>query len=514
MLGANPGKKEKHYLGVDYITNTKQAIKRIAGIEGKQIKKETKQGLFIGGCQLSRRRETGHMIVNGLPGGGKTVLAKSILKQIIDNGDRAIIHDPKGDYTAFLPTESFALFAPWDDRTVWWDLSKDITNPQLAQTFAANLFGDGGKDPFWNNAARDLFAGVLTYLMKRQRQDIKAYKDKKITADQIRYWSWIDIAEILEADSNEFLRIANIGDPNSKKIAEPSRDGKEDKTVKSILATIGASVGWIVAYARSTKFDKKKAFSATRWLSKKDDRKILILQNNANYKSRAEQIFGNFLQAMSAYANSSSMPEVNESEQGIYMLLDEFPQLGKSVGEVAQTLMELGRSRGIRMIFMVQDLSQLEQVLGKDRGDVMRSLQQTRIWCKSSSESAKRSSDLFGNKEVIRMIENVDENDKAKTSQTIVSKKVITEEAFTGLEILDNGAEVILAIDDALVKTVVPFTEMPDIRPKVVESNSWKFGMLDIEFDEHAGKQKDDVIRLPDEEKADSDIDFWKSFVK
>jgi type IV secretory pathway TraG/TraD family ATPase VirD4 len=197
-------------------------------------------------------------------------------------------------------------------------------------------------------------------------------------------------------------------------------------------------------------------------------------------------------------------------------LLDEFPQLGKSVGEVAQTLMELGRSRGIRMIFMVQDLSQLEQVLGKDRGDVMRSLQQTRIWCKSSAEAAAKSSDLFGNKEVIRMIENVDANDKAKTSQTIVPKKVINEEAFTGLEILANGAEVILAIDDALVKTVVPFTDMPDIRPKVIESESWKNGLLDVEFDEHAGKQKqkDDKIRLQEEAKETSEAEnFWKNLV-
>lgn len=466
IIAAHPGRGLFHHAGMQYFeepADTALAVKKIEGVQlGRESSKNAIPGLIIGESQISRQREVGHISINGLPGGGKTVLSKSILKQIVEHGDRILIHDPKGDYTAFYPSDDFILFGPWDTRSVWWDIARDLSDPQLAQSFARSMFPGGGKDPFWDNAARELFGGVLANLI----------------ANKPGTWTWLDVADILSGGAKKIIDFAHEGDPNTKILIDKiEKSSDTSQTAKSLMSTIAAGVGWIGVYAYSTDFAPEKAFSVVDWLKNPNAKKAIILQNNKNYESRAEQIFGAFFLVIGNYMNSSAMPEISANENGFYFLLDEYPQMGKGVAAQVQTIMELGRSRGVRVIFMVQDESQLDENLGREKGRTQRSLQQTRIYCKSAVETADMVAKRLGNRQVRRIDETKNQSGKIVYKETITDAQILKTETLTGLKILNTGAEAIIQIDDMVGKIVVPFTKMDDVRPKVIESEDWKHGL-------------------------------------
>ena len=122
-----------HNRGMEYIDDIDMATKELQSDETAMMtlkQKECHTGVRIGGVELSRKREVAHILLVGLPGGGKTVIINNVLQQILDRGDRAIIHDPKGDFSSWLPESESVLLGPWDARSVAWDIATDISNPE------------------------------------------------------------------------------------------------------------------------------------------------------------------------------------------------------------------------------------------------------------------------------------------------------------------------------------------------------------------------------------------------
>lgn len=515
---AYPGAPFEHISGMNFRRSYLLTQKDMRELEGEQIEREMSKpnatpGLFIGDfVQISRQRETGHISVNGVPGGGKTVLFKYLLKQMIEHEDRILIHDPKGDYTSFLPSKVYkgggandtnvfeeaqaVIFAPWDERGVWWDVGSDITNPQIAQTFAKTLFPDtGGDGQFWNDAAREVMGAAISYLIQdkgtwtRVTRNIDGTQTEKVHNGG--GWSWRDLSELFSQGPDFLIDKAHIADPNIKNlIAKASEKAKssDEKVKQNVMATIASKIGWIGPYANSFEFKPEDRFSITEWLKKTPryaNTRFVILQNNLNYKARSEQIFNALLSCFSAFANSSSMREIEAHEPGYYMLLDEYPQLGKGASEFVQTTMELGRSRGIRVIFAYQDESQLDAIFGREQGRVQRALQQTKIYCKSDKETAKEAVAAFGKREVYE-VSDVARGARYELQRRMTVKDVVNTGDFTGLKIIGKGkdekqatgAEFAIFIDDKGGKSIVSFTEMKEVREKTIESKRWQFGLL------------------------------------
>ncbi|MBN8726423.1 MAG: type IV secretion system DNA-binding domain-containing protein [Xanthomonadales bacterium] len=90
-------------------------------------------GIKIGGVELARTQETRHIVVVGTTGSGKTALLTGLIDQALARGDRLVLHDPKGDYSAkYYTPESVVLLGPWDERSAMWDAASDIATPALA----------------------------------------------------------------------------------------------------------------------------------------------------------------------------------------------------------------------------------------------------------------------------------------------------------------------------------------------------------------------------------------------
>lgn len=468
-----------HFDGMEFVTDTAAGIARMQANEDALMSPEQRtgevRGVVVGGVELSRTREVGHISLVGLPGAGKTVIANGIVQQIRERGERLIVHDPKGDFTAWLFDARAVLLGPWDERAHWWDIAADVDTPEAAATFAGAMFPtDGGANQYFSDAARELLAGVLKCYMRRG------------TA-----WSWDTLAADLAGGQAHIVALAHEGDPQTK-ILIPADADEKNTAAKNVLSSLALATSWISAYAASFalardelgNLDGSRSFSIRGWLRGADGYETIetvILNNNKNFEVRAQQIFGAIVAAASNHLNSSEMPEIGADAPGLWVVLDEYPQLGATVSKYVQQIEEMGRSRGVRVVKAVQDESQLFAQVGREKGEAQRSVQQTRVYCKLATGTAAELAQRLGEREVVRIEfpQAVGAGNKRASVQRL---PVIRSAELTGLRVVKEGEqpgiEAVIHTDDLLVKVVHPFARVTETCPKVVDSERWRRGVL------------------------------------
>lgn len=524
-VSAKPKLMERHVAGIE-VWEGKHGRRMMQAAERKRFSKAQKKwwnrkvrGISLGGFEFSRDRERGMINIFGLPGGGKTVLLNWLILQLITfRKDKIILHDHKGDFTAWLPSskkKSFIVFGPWDKRSAWWDIAEDVRTPALADSFASAIFPSTEKGDIWNPAARELFAGVIKYLQKN-------YGPYKKGAPK---WSWDNLAEILASGIDEVIRVAQSADPNLKLMIPekkaPGPDGKEqeqNRTTQSVLFTISVGIGWIPVYAACYDLRnedgslKKGGLSITKWIAGKYPKHpILILKNDGRFEARAQQIFGAFLACASSYICSPAMPQLDPDEDnGIWIVLDEYPQLGPSLGAQIQPIEALGRSKGVRVVKASQDASQLVEQYGKDKGQVQQNICQTRIYAKLSADTASSAAAILKNRTVERMSYSISGGDGKKTksySWSLCEVPVLSPDTLIGLDQVtkagmlesifntiglkrlakkfatEKGVEVFVNFDNKATTSVSQFVDRAitkEVRPQVVENSKWDYGIFDL----------------------------------
>lgn len=422
-------------------------------------------GLSIGGVELSRNRETGHFVVVGLPGSGKTTLLNSVLAQALRRRDRVMIHDPKGDYLdaltapGGLPPEAVVVLGPWDARARPWDIARDVAGPAAADQFAKACFpsDNAGPNQFFVNSARALLAGVVKHLQQSKG----------------RRWTWSDLAAVLLRGPEAILEAAHAGDPLTKtNVPDLSGNGP-----KAVFGELASGTPWITAYARAFAPDAVP-FSVADWLTRPtpDAPRAVVMNSDARYSDRAEQVFGAILGVVADTVASPAMVEVSPDAAGVWLILDEFPQLGPTGQKAAQKIEEMGRSRGVRVVKAMQDASQLFARDGREKGMAQKSMQQTRVFLMSSVDGAADICKALGDREVKRIEFPLT---SGQGSKRLVHEKtaVLRVDALTGLRVLKTGAapgvELVVNIGDALGKLVQPFTSMPKGGGQLLENPRW-----------------------------------------
>lgn len=441
------------------------------------------KGLIVGGVELSRTREVAHAGLNGLPGGGKTVLINNILKQILERpNEKLVIHDPKGDFTSFLYNKDDTVIAgPWDADAIGWDMSADLTTPGFIDAFA-NILATAGIDKsstsgasnYFMKATEGLIAGYLKYCLRHAGDN----------------WAIDTLAHELMV-TGKWVDKALLGDPQLKALIG---SGKGEQ-IQNVISSFSTAVSWIPAYAASFTIVRdsegnidrvaSNLFSIRKWLTGEAHQNVkkFILNNNANFQSQATLIFGAMLSVMRGCVNGSDMPSKSaDSEGGIWFIVDELPQLGGSVGESIAKIEEMGRSKGVRVLKAYQDESQILAQLGRDKGRASISVQQTKVYLKCAPETAAEVARSMGRKTIIR----ADPpwiNGAAGKKITKIETDVINQSELTGLKVLEHGVELIVRTDDVLVKLVQPFVDRDfttEVRPQFLENKLFERGILDL----------------------------------
>jgi hypothetical protein len=356
-------------------------------------------GVMLAGVQLSRRTETEHVLLFGLPGGGKTsACIFPWLDQARGRGDRVILHDPKGDYTSSrYDSANCVLLGPWDDRAVVWDGGADFFDAALVDEFAKQICGadpaTAGANYSFHEGAALLIGGLI-----------------KATMAEGSTWTWVSLVDELNKPAREVIHRSARGDALVEKALSTTflAPGAEvTKGEQAMISIMGTSARWIVQLAavQRAKPDAR-LFSLRRWLLGEGDTDItmVILNNNAQYGNVSKAVLGAMLNVVAALAASSAMPEKPASADGCtWLLLDEALMLGPVGLRAIQQISSLGRSRGMRVVLGLQSPRQLADEVGEAAAAPMLDMQGLRLYFRCGAEPAKAVADLTGEREIVRI---------------------------------------------------------------------------------------------------------------
>jgi hypothetical protein len=455
----------EHVRGVRYIADPARARRALEAHEAA-LAGGPPTGVEIGGVKLARKREVGHMYICGLPGSGKTVLLSSIIRQALRRGDLVFVHDPKGDYTAQIES---CLLGPWDERAALWAIGRDVATPPQAVEFARVVIGRGGERGdnafFYDNASR-LLAAVIIGLQNAIGEA----------------WSWSDLYQQLARPPKDLIAYAAEIDPMIL-AAFPSADmgGEWTGAEKSILSTLAQRTAWLASMA-AVDDGTRRPFAFRPLLRNVGTSKMLppiAWNNNANYATAAESLFGAMLAILASIIASPDLAERDASAPGAWLILDEFPQLGKEAIRAIQKIEEIGRSRGIRVVKALQDESQITALLGRDAAGPILSMQSTKVYCRCADGTAHEVAKRIGEREVRAYRSTAEHGAVAGKQAETRREPVLTPDALMGLHVTDRGPEILVHIEDTIGRLVQPFGPRPDhSRPAFVESAAWRDGLI------------------------------------
>lgn len=386
-------KNERFISGVRYFKNLGEAKKELAKYQRADVKK-TGEGVKVADVPISRDRETKHFAVIGKTGGGKTVALLPIMREAINRGDKVILFDNKGDFTRIINDKDGkqpVIVAPWDARSAAWDVARDCRTKAEAAELAARFIGESGGDPMWSEGARQILTGLI----------------HKLQRDKQEGWSWGDLAELLYIDMKDVEKVMEHYHPEGKRAVESLKKeddesgaaGETSKTTQSLLITLSAQLSPVYRMAEAWA-DVEEKFSVRDFLAGKLKSNVVILQGNASLLGIQNAYIQGIIAMLSSRVNSPDYEERPASAEGLWLFLDEFPQLGK-LPEV-KPFLEIGRSKGVRVVMGFQNPSQLKELYDKDGSDSMLDIFQSYIFCMLGSEASKWASDSIGKKIIER----------------------------------------------------------------------------------------------------------------
>lgn len=291
--------------------------------------------------------------VIGSPGSGKTTILMPLIKTVSDRNEHALILDVKGDYTEKLGKAH--ILAPWDMRSVVWDVSKDITTDLQADALAAVLIRamPNDKNAIWSKAAQAVFASLL----------------KKLVAERPQRWGFSDLAELLSLPTEKWVEVVAQYDPVSAKVLQGAAETTASVAfnISTELRQLPRVASLFAAIERVGVKRKAPRFSAREWANGGGRVRQLILR----YDEQNSGVVGFIVPFLIDYI-ATLLDSLPEQQKNIHWLFfDEFAQLPKV--DRMRRFLEVGRSKGFRTVIATQDPVQVESKYGKNDADSLQS---------------------------------------------------------------------------------------------------------------------------------------------
>lgn len=323
-----------------------------------------------------------HIAVIGKTGKGKSQCGSlPFIRETLSKGESGIFVDPKGEcyrQTACYVPKDCQMFCvdfrnPFVSRTCWNPLyypytmytSEDPADQDIASLMiselAAGIFPEEvHADPFWAQSARGYIKGLVYYLM--------------------------DAAENCQIHLNSLARMSEQseermnGTPLYKTLYERMSSGTMAKRAFSTYATAPndtrASIHSVAdngleVFARSkglmsmlsvdtlfTELDLDRPFAIY----------IILPDETDIYHGLAGVLVSQLTRHLIRHAQDNG----GALFRRVNIILEELGSIGKSIPDLP-SLMTAGRSRNLRMMLILQDASQLEDIYGKTKSEAINS---------------------------------------------------------------------------------------------------------------------------------------------
>jgi hypothetical protein len=397
---------------------------------------------------------TRHVLLVAGTGAGKSTCLKPLISSIIRADESLLLYDPKGDFTKAFKEP--ILLAPWDIRSWAWDIAADIKNIGAARRFAAALIKEG-QDPMWANSARQVMVGAI--MMLRAEQGDK--------------WGWRELADTLSLPQDKLLSIMRFYHPEAIRAVE-----RASVTTQGVLINLSAFCAAIHDLAEAWgDAPPERRVSFVDWLTKpRRFPRQIILQGNGSYPEITRGYVEGIFSVIGGLVNSVEIDD-NPGRKA-WIILDELPQCGKIP---ILPIFSVGRSRGIRCVAACQDLSQLEEIHGREATRSLVSMTGSIIIGQmSQGDTAEALAKALGSREVERRNESHCYGRDGSQSVSYAREDLALYKpselgSRLGLHPRRQGVVMALALEGNAYELFWPFAKFPEKRKAHIPSR-WALG--------------------------------------
>lgn len=330
----------------------------------------------LAGIPFPHRTEQSHVMLIGTTGSGKTTELRSLVTQMRERQDTAVIFDLTGAYVeAFYNPACDTILNPMDVRCPAWSIFNDCrSHSEFTAAAAALIPSDGGSsEPFWALAARTLFIEMCIRLQERGQTSNLALSENLMTADLKRV--------------HRFL--ANT-------IADPLTAPEAARMAESIRAVFNTN-------AQALRFlpDEGAPFSIRDWIT--DEKKPgSILFVTSNYVDLPMNRALLTLWMDLAINRLMTLPRTRSLRT--WFMFDELGALHKL--PAIENGLQTARAFGGAMILGIHSFEKLVEVYGEQGARNLASLARTKlILATANLDTAEQCARYIGNREVRQMDE-------------------------------------------------------------------------------------------------------------
>ncbi|WP_210358962.1 type IV secretion system DNA-binding domain-containing protein [Sphingomonas beigongshangi] len=330
----------------------------------------------LAGIPFPHRMEQSHTMLIGTTGSGKTTELRSLVRQMRERQDSAVIFDLTGAYVeAFYDPVRDTILNPMDRRCPAWSIFSDCrTHSEFTAAAAALIPADGGSsEPFWALAARTLFIEMCIRLVERGQTTNLALAENLMTADLKRV--------------HRFLQ---------NTIADPLTAPEAARMAESIRAVFNTN-------AQVLRFlpDTGEPFSIRDWITgEKQPGSILFITSNYVDLPMNRALLTLWMDL--AINRLMTLPRTRELRT--WFMFDELGALHKL--PAIENGLQTARAFGGAMILGIHSFEKLIEVYGEQGARNLASLARSKlILATADLDTAEQCARYIGNREVRQMDE-------------------------------------------------------------------------------------------------------------
>lgn len=438
--------QDKYISGTRLAKNIKETIKSV-----KTSSRGISNLVLLNKLPLPKRSENQGMLFHGSIGTGKSQAIMTLMDQIRKQGDVAIVYDKECTLKPLYFDKSKDVeLNPISELCENWDLWEECKTPLEIGSAIQYLIPKSlqGSDPFWVDSARTIMTSMAWKMASWEDKDA------------------VQLLQLLLTTSLDDMRGLLIGTESENLVSKEIE--KTAISIKSVLATYSKSLRFLDGLSSSG----KKKFSIRKWIHEATNKENknpgwLFITSRSQYHKEIKPLISLWL----GLAMQSIQSLEKDENRRIWLIMDEAASLQR-LEMLSDTMADIRKFGGCIAIG-VQSLSQLMYLYGKDEGEAINDLLNTKVFFRSpSAKVAKLASEDLGEQvvEAVKESQSYGPN-SVRDGNTVGSQREVrkTVEPSSIMTLEDLSCYVKLIGDHPIAKMKLNYQSRPNIIKPLVE---------------------------------------------